>query len=124
MCRNTNEPFDSRFNNHEDSFIIINFVYEVNFFYRIDCCEIQKIQTERKSKPGRRFLGIAHPRKTLFLPEPDSISKVIDKIWEEWSMDNNDSPQEIISQNWQRILGPKLCNRCAPENWTEKVFYT
>lgn len=90
------------------------------FFIGLIVVRYKKSRQKENQNLVADFLGLPIQEKTLFLPEPDSISKVIDKIWEEWSMDNNDSPQEIISQNWQRILGPKLCNRCAPEKLDRK----
>lgn len=70
------------------------------------------------------FMGLPPADETMFLSDADSISSVIDKIWDDWSIGSENSPEQCISQNWNKIVGLKLSSRCAPEkiDKTGKLF--
>ena len=61
------------------------------------------------------FMKLPTSDNTMFLPPPSSISDVIEKIWDEWSIGTKNSPEHVISQEWNKIVGTKLSSRCAPE---------
>lgn len=61
------------------------------------------------------FMKLPASDKTMFLPAPSSISDVIEKIWDEWSIGTKNSPEQVISREWNKIVGSKLSSRCAPE---------
>ena len=61
------------------------------------------------------FMKLPDSDNTMFLSPPSSISDVIEKIWDEWSIGTKNSPEQVISQEWNKVVGTKLSSRCAPE---------
>ena len=52
------------------------------------------------------------PRKDQ---SPERFSTIIDKVWETWKIGTQESPEKKISENWGKLVGLKLANKCAPE---------
>ena len=47
--------------------------------------------------------------------DPLSMKELIEKTWANWGMDEKKTPEQSISENWQKIVGKKLFMKCAPE---------
>lgn len=47
---------------------------------------------------------------------PLSIEKIVDRVWEDWKLGDDQYPERIISENWQKVVGLKLSVKCAPIN--------
>jgi hypothetical protein len=48
--------------------------------------------------------------------EPLSMKDLIEKTWANWGIGDSKSPEQIISENWQKVVGRALSVKCAPEN--------
>ena len=76
----------------------------------------RKKQTDLVSE----FMSLPEKDKTMFQSEPNSISQVIEKIWNDWSIGSTHSPEQVISREWSKIVGTKLSSKCAPEKLAPK----
>ena len=47
---------------------------------------------------------------------PVSIENIVEKVWEDWGIGEEESRESIISGNWQKIVGKTLSLKCAPVN--------
>ena len=44
------------------------------------------------------------------------MEHIVEKLWEDWKIGDEESKESIISANWQKIVGAKLAGKCAPVN--------
>ena len=49
---------------------------------------------------------------------PLTMKEVVELAWENWGIDQTSSPEQVISENWQRVVGIKFAGKCAPERLT------
>jgi len=49
-------------------------------------------------------------------PFPRQMEHIVEKLWEDWRIGDEESKESIISANWQKIVGTKLAGKCAPVN--------
>lgn len=61
------------------------------------------------------FMGLPESDETMFLSTPKSITSVIEKAWSDWSIGSQVSPEQVISQNWYKVVGNRLSTKCAPD---------
>ena len=47
---------------------------------------------------------------------PVSIENIVEKVWEDWGIGEEESRESIISGNWQKVVGKSLSLKCAPVN--------
>ena len=69
----------------------------------------------RERKLISNFTGLPladDPRKLI---EPAKFTDVIDQVWESWKIGTETSPEQKISENWGKLVGMQLANKCAPE---------
>ncbi|MDA7756814.1 DUF721 domain-containing protein [Opitutales bacterium] len=52
------------------------------------------------------------PRKNR---PPATMEDIVEKIWGTWKIGAESSPEQIISENWGKIVGHGFANKCAPE---------
>ena len=52
---------------------------------------------------------------------PLSMKQVVEKAWENWGIGQKKSPEQVISENWDKIVGRKFAGKCAPERLTENT---
>ena len=45
---------------------------------------------------------------------PLSMENLVEKVWEDWGIGEEETQESIISGNWQKIVGRKLSSKCAP----------
>jgi hypothetical protein len=57
----------------------------------------------------------ADPKKESF---PLTMKEVVEKAWANWGIDQTSSPEQVISENWQKVVGIKFAGKCAPERLT------
>jgi hypothetical protein len=62
------------------------------------------------------FLGLPNHLAERRSRPPASMEKIIDRVWENWKFDAEQSPERTISENWQKVVGMKLAGKCAPIN--------
>jgi hypothetical protein len=46
---------------------------------------------------------------------PKNIAVIIDQVWDSWKIGTEVSPEQKISENWEKLVGHKFASRCAPE---------
>lgn len=52
---------------------------------------------------------------------PLTMKEVVELAWENWGIDQTSSPEQVISENWQKIVGIKFAGKCAPERLVENT---
>ncbi len=45
---------------------------------------------------------------------PVSMEKLVEKVWEDWGIGEEETAESIISGNWHRVVGKVLSVKCAP----------
>ena len=58
----------------------------------------RKKQTDLVSE----FMALPEKDKTMFQSEPKTISQVIEKIWNDWSIGSTHSPEQVISREMEQ----------------------
>ena len=61
------------------------------------------------------FMNIPSGDNTMFLKEPISIDKIVENLWEDWSIGDQNTPEKIISEKWNHIVGNNFASKCAPD---------
>ena len=52
---------------------------------------------------------------------PLTMKEVVELAWANWGIDQTSSPEQVISENWQKVVGIKFAGKCAPERLTENT---
>ena len=81
-----------------------------------------KQKGSRKKKRGfpseqslvARFMGLPSGSVEYPARPPKSMHDLVDKVWEDWGIGEDETPETIISGNWQKIVGIKFAGKCAP----------
>jgi hypothetical protein len=47
--------------------------------------------------------------------DPMNMKELIEKTWANWGMGEEKTPEQLISENWQKLVGKQLSIKCAPE---------
>ena len=47
---------------------------------------------------------------------PISMESLVEKVWEDWGIGEDETAEGVISGNWQKIVGKYLSGKCAPVN--------
>ena len=47
--------------------------------------------------------------------EPLNMKELIEKTWANWGIGEEKTPEQSISENWQKLVGKQLSIKCAPE---------
>ena len=57
--------------------------------------------------------------------EPMNMKELIEKTWANWGMGEEKTPEQLISENWQKLVGKPLSIKCAPErlNQSSGILY-
>lgn len=61
------------------------------------------------------FLGLPQTEDPAKSNLPKSISEIVENTWDDWGIGDVVTPEKIISENWQRIVGIQLSGKCAPD---------
>ena len=67
------------------------------------------------------FLELPVPEDPAKRSHPLSMKQVVEKAWANWGIDQEKSPEEALTENWEKIVGRKFAGKCAPERLTEKT---
>jgi len=67
------------------------------------------------------FLEVPVPEDPAKQSHPLSMKQVVEKAWANWGIDQEKSPEQVLSENWQKIVGRKFAGKCAPERLTENT---
>ncbi len=52
---------------------------------------------------------------------PLTMKEVVEMAWANWGIDQVSSPEQVISENWQKVVGIKFAGKCAPERLIENT---
>ena len=69
----------------------------------------------RERKLIAEFTGLPLSEDPHKSRHPKKIIDIIDNVWESWKIGTEKSPEQTISENWGKLIGLKLANKCAPE---------
>jgi predicted nucleic acid-binding Zn ribbon protein len=50
------------------------------------------------------------------MKQPLSMDSLVEKVWEDWGIGEEETSERILSGNWQKIVGKNLAGKCAPIN--------
>ena len=75
----------------------------------------KKLTSFHERKLVANFLEMPMGEDMTKFREPLSMKELIEKTWENWGLGDEKTPEESISENWQKLVGKKLCLKCAPE---------
>ena len=50
------------------------------------------------------------------MKHPLAMADLIEKVWEDWGIGDEETPESLISGNWQKIVGRDMASKCAPTN--------
>jgi len=67
------------------------------------------------------FLELPVPEDPAKRSHPLSMKQVVEKAWANWGIGQEKSPEEALTENWEKIVGRKFAGKCAPERLTEKT---
>ena len=45
---------------------------------------------------------------------PVSIESLVEKVWEDWGIGEEETLESVISGNWHKVVGENLSGKCAP----------
>ncbi|MEK9772532.1 MAG: DUF721 domain-containing protein [Opitutae bacterium] len=62
------------------------------------------------------FMGLPSDRAETTSRQPLSMETLVEKVWEDWGIGEEETVESIISGNWQKIVGRNLSGKCAPVN--------
>ena len=75
----------------------------------------KKLTSFHERKLVANFLQMPMGEDMTKFREPLSMKELIEKTWENWGLGDEKTPEESISENWQKLVGKKLYMKCAPE---------
>ena len=79
-------------------------------------------KSSRKDALIADFLELPLPEDPAKESHPPSIKQVIEKAWENWGIDQEKSPEQVISENWDKVVGRSFAGKwAAPERLTENT---
>jgi len=61
-----------------------------------------------------RFMGLPSGSVAYPARPPKSMHDLVDKVWENWGISKEETPETTISGNWQKIVGIRFAGKCAP----------
>lgn len=61
-------------------------------------------------------MGLPSDRAETTSRQPLSMETLVEKVWEDWGIGEEETVESIISGNWQKIVGRNLSGKCAPVN--------
>lgn len=62
------------------------------------------------------FLNLPAERAETFTNNPVPMQNLVEKVWEDWGIGEEETAEAIISGYWQKIVGKGLSGKCAPVN--------
>jgi hypothetical protein len=62
------------------------------------------------------FMNLPAERAETFTNNPVPMQNLVEKVWEDWGIGEEETAEAIISGYWQKIVGKGLSGKCAPVN--------
>ena len=62
------------------------------------------------------FMNLPMERAEEFTSHPVPMRNLVEEVWEDWGIGEEETAEAIISGYWQRIVGKGLSGKCAPVN--------
>jgi hypothetical protein len=62
------------------------------------------------------FMNLPSQRPSNKMKQPLSMESLVEKVWEDWGIGEEETSERILSGNWQKIVGKNLAGKCAPIN--------
>jgi len=62
------------------------------------------------------FMNLPQNRAEKKMKHPLAMVDLVEKVWEDWGIGDEETPESLISGNWQKIVGRDMASKCAPTN--------
>jgi hypothetical protein len=63
-----------------------------------------------------RFMNLPNDRAEKKMKHPLAMVDLVEKVWEDWGIGEDETTESLISGNWQKIVGRDMASKCAPTN--------
>jgi hypothetical protein len=62
------------------------------------------------------FMNLPQDRAGKKMKHPLAMVDLVEKVWEDWGIGEEETTESLISGNWQKIVGRDMASKCAPTN--------
>jgi hypothetical protein len=62
------------------------------------------------------FMNLPNDRAEKKMKHPLAMVDLVEKVWEDWGIGEDETTESLISGNWQKIVGRDMASKCAPTN--------
>ena len=62
------------------------------------------------------FMNLPQDRAEKKMKNPLAMVDLVEKVWEDWGIGEEETTESLISGNWQKIVGRDMASKCAPTN--------
>jgi hypothetical protein len=62
------------------------------------------------------FMNLPQDRAEKKMKHPLAMVDLVEKVWEDWGIGEEETTESLISGNWQKIVGRDMASKCAPTN--------
>tara|TARA_B100002019_G_C21219072_1_gene573663 strand:+ start:386 stop:781 length:396 start_codon:yes stop_codon:yes gene_type:complete len=60
------------------------------------------------------FMSLPGDQAERTARHPVSIESLVEKVWEDWGIGEEETLESVISGNWHKVVGENLSGKCAP----------
>lgn len=60
------------------------------------------------------FMSLPDHQAERTARHPVPIESLVEKVWEDWGIGEEETQESVISGNWHKIVGKNLSGKCAP----------
>lgn len=61
-------------------------------------------------------MGLPSDKAESDLRHPIPMENLVERVWDDWGIGEEETKEALISGNWQKIVGKSLSGKCAPIN--------
>ena len=61
-------------------------------------------------------MNLPQDRAEKKMKHPLAMVDLVEKVWEDWGIGEEETTESLISGNWQKIVGRDMASKCAPTN--------
>ena len=62
------------------------------------------------------FMNLPQDRAERKMKHPLAMVDLVEKVWEDWGIGEEQTIESLISGNWEKIVGRDMASKCAPTN--------
>ena len=61
-------------------------------------------------------MNLPQDRAEKKMKHPLAMVDLVEKVWEDWGIGEEETSESLISGSWQKIVGRDMASKCAPTN--------